>query len=844
MRRLPLLLAALLLGGTAAGRAQTPTPSPSPTPTPGPPTTIPSGTSYATENSGRVNGVRIQVQPDGSVWFLEAGADRVGVLRGSTITYWQLRPTGHLGANPVDFEIDGDTVWLIESGESEIPAGYSSFAALDTLTGALTEWVVPGSIPAAFYRAPDGKVWIPETNGLLQSIDLATLEVVNYRSTQTFAFADMVLGPDGALWLTDFGNNRIVRWELGAATETAWTFFNPAAGRLNPAEMKFDEHGQLWIAQFSGNRMDRFDPATGALFAYSGVTHPIHFDVFQDRIYATSGQTQSAVTVLDPGIAVALTAVLTPQTNDVRSSPGVPLTIRSSTITPTTFTSSPTAIAASDLTLASAALGALTTNFPSTNTYGVAVADGYVWVGTDGKLVNLVLQTIGSPEDQIVPVASQLGGPADSKIRVDLTLSNTGASPIAGDALYLFSAGSFAARTPFTLAPGATAVLTDAFAVANIAQLADGPVRIRVSSGTASDLLSSVRSTRVAGLVTFGYAIPAATPAQSLGPGSSATLFTGFRDTEASILGIFAPAGASGTLTLLAPNGTTRGTRAFNLATDTLEEFNPAASAFGVDPEPGDAVRVAVTTGTLQAYVKVLDLGTRDVALVLPAFASRDAVAPNAGQAPGVNGVSFVSDLLLSNPDPSTAATVSVAYYALGGTGPPAVAALTLAPLETRAIADFLPTLFGAVGQGAFIVTSSVPIASSIRIAARTAQGDYGTFARTIDETAAIPANGSAVAIGLAQTVFRRTNLLLFNRGDAGVVTVTGFRSDGSTAGSLPVALTDHAAARINGVFAAMGVGDQDAGRIRIDVPAGMRVYAWTAELDALSGDLEIAAPH
>ena len=50
------------------------------------------------------------------------------------------------------------------------------------MTGQIREWEVPGGRPAGFYRAPDGKVWIPQTNQKLQSVDLATLEVEDYRS--------------------------------------------------------------------------------------------------------------------------------------------------------------------------------------------------------------------------------------------------------------------------------------------------------------------------------------------------------------------------------------------------------------------------------------------------------------------------------------------------------------------------------------------------------------------------------------------------------------------------------------------------------------------------------------
>ena len=87
--------------------AQTPTPTP---PHPGRATnTQATGAGYATEASANVNGVRLEVAPDGAVWFLEATADRIGVLRNNAITYWQLRGAEELGANPVDFVIDGDT---------------------------------------------------------------------------------------------------------------------------------------------------------------------------------------------------------------------------------------------------------------------------------------------------------------------------------------------------------------------------------------------------------------------------------------------------------------------------------------------------------------------------------------------------------------------------------------------------------------------------------------------------------------------------------------------------------------------------------------------------------------
>src|SRR5206468_10288578 len=180
--------------------------------------------------------------------------------------------------------------------------------------------------------------------------------------------------------------------------------------------------------------------------------------------------------------------VLTPLTLDVRSSPSATaITVRTSTISPTTFGTTPTDMASDKVTVSGNITypGVLATAIDSTNTYGVAVAGGFVWVGTDGKLAKMTLQSIGGPTDLSVPVATSLNGPANNKVRMDLTLSNKGTAAIAGDALYLFSPGAFAARKSFSLAAGETQVLTDAFGNVGTGSLTNGAVRFRVTTGDA-----------------------------------------------------------------------------------------------------------------------------------------------------------------------------------------------------------------------------------------------------------------------------------------------------------------------------------------------------------------------
>jgi len=810
------------------------------------PTTVAAGSVYETEESGVVSGVRVEARPDGSVWFLLPALDRIAVLNGGQMRQWQIRDDRNRGANPVDFEVDGEIVWFLCNGESLIDAGHSIFGRLDTRTGSVREWIVPGSRPAGFYRAPDGKVWIPQTDRRLQSIDLETLEVVDHRSMQTIAYSDLVVGPDGALWMADFGNNRIVRFERGSSEETSWTFFDPLGGRLNPSQLQFDDEGFLWISQFSGSRMDRFDPATGDITSYLGFLGPIHFDLFGGRAYVTEAVgSNGQIAVLEPLLAPSATGTITPETLEVGSIVNARRAlIRDTTVTPTTFASPAEAIPAADLKVAAGLGGILRTEIPYTNAYGIDVVGGVVWVGTNGQLAQVVLQTVGGASDLAAPAATQLAGPVDQEGRIDITLHNAGDSPISGEALYLFSPGFFAARTTFSLPPGTTAVLTDAFGDLGSSTVPiSGPVRLHVTSGPAGSLVASVRTARArpdGG--SFGYASPAFSASESLGAGDTRTLFTAARESEVSVFGFYTPSGAEAEFTLVAPDGTVRGIVPISLASNVAQEFQPAAVAFGASPGPGDVIRVSVVAGSLLPYVRVIDEGTGDVALSLPARATQDALFPNAGTAVGVFETSFVSDLFLSNPDAGRAAAVTIAYYPLDSLEPPAVATLSLTPGSSRVVSDVLPTLFAVeMGQGTILVLSDIPVASSLRIASRKPEGDFATFALPIEQTGNVPPGGSAFAIGAPQTATRRTNLLLYNRGFAGTATLIGFDGNGGEFGRLEIEVGNHQAVRVDSVMGLLGTTDQNNGRLVVEASDGTRLYAWAAEVDAATGDVEIA---
>jgi streptogramin lyase len=866
MRKVPTILTPLLVLAAASPlRAQTPTPTPtpsvSPTPTPTqPPNTVSTGQTWTTEGSRAVNGSRVAHTPDGSTWFLTPSNDQIVRLRDGVFTQWQIRSNDDIGANPVDFQIDGNDFWFIENGASLIDAGKSIVARLDTSTGQLREWVLPASRPAGFYRSPDGKIWVAQSAGVLESLDLTTLAVVDYQRVPTANFAStLAIGPDGGLWMTDFGNNRIVRHDMATSVQTSWTMFDPNAFRLNPSDMKFDAEGKLFITEFSGTRVDRFDPATGELRVYPGFTNPVHLDIFNGNVYvAQQTGANGKVTILDPRVAPYTFQILPgttlPYLGDITTVPGgdtgivsrvrPPAEVRDSVITPVTFNPVNDPIAAADLTVSSTTAGLLTLEFTKVNAYGIAAAGGAIWTGSNGNLVRLVPQTIGNAADQTLPVALQLGSPPSDPIRVDLTLTNRGTASITGQALFQYSAGAFPRARTFTVGPGESLLLEDAFVGASSARsIVVGSIRIQVTGGQAADLLASARSARyLPGGGSYGLALPAQTGAQAMGAGTTRTLFTGMRPGETSILGFYTPGGATATAELFAPDGTLRAARSLTLESNVSVEYNPASSFFGVSSAPGDVVRVTVTAGLLQPYVSIQDPVTRDVALSLPVAPATDAVIPNVGSVPS-GSVLWMSGLQLSNSDGTRAASVTATYYPLGG-GAPIAMGLTLPPASSASFSDVVAELFDAApGQGAIVLTSDAPIAASQRLSAENVSdgSQFACQSAALDGGASIP-DGGATALDAYGSSSRRTNLLLFNRGAAGTATVTAYNAAGSPVGQLLVPIGAGTAARVSRVFEAVGAPGTPFGRVLVEPSAGMRLYAQSVNVDPVTADTDLSS--
>jgi len=612
--------------------------------------------------------------------------------------------------------------------------------------------------------------------------------------------------------------------------------------------MKFDADGNLWIPESSGSRVDRFTPSTGELRFYLGFTNPVHIDLFGGNVYVSEEtEGNGTVAILDPRVAPYTSFLITPQ--DLTVAPPItqkPATIMDSVITPLTYTPTVAPFAAADLTVTTSTVGIMHFGYNKTNAYGLTVAGGAVWAGSDGFLVRLVPQTIGDPTDQTIPVALQYGGDPVDRVRVDLTLSNRGTGTISGRALFEFSAAAYPKNTPFTLGPGETAVLSDAFVGApTTLALVTGSIRLQVNSGTASDLFASARSALyLDNSGSFGFALPAQTTAEILQPGQSRTLFTNTRANEQTTFGYFSPGGGEATVQLVAPDGTLRGTKTLSVESNVTAQYNPAASFFGVAPEPGDVLRVTVTAGGLQPWVLIQDPVTRDVAVSLPISTTTDAVIPSVASLPTEN-VLWTSTLQISNPDTTETANVVATYYPIGA-GPSAGVPLAVLPGGSLDLGDVVVSLFNASGtQGAVVLTSDLPVAISQRTAAQSLSdgGQYAGQGAALDGSSPVPAAGME-AVAVPDTATRRTNLMLFNRGSAGTATINAFDAAGAAVGQIVLPIGARTATRVNRVLAAAGAGGTPIGRIQVTATAGMQLYAETVEVDAGTLDTDVAPLH
>ena len=144
--------------------------------------------------------------------------------------------------------------------------------------GAIHEITVPtpNSEPSDIVAGPDGAIWFTEFRASqIGRLDLATGTITEFPIPNTDLFFDIftqtfttstgprgiTVGPDGNLWFAQFNASRIGR----ITPEGMITEFPLPAPMSRPVGIALGLDGALWFAEYIGNKIGRIDPATGAI---------------------------------------------------------------------------------------------------------------------------------------------------------------------------------------------------------------------------------------------------------------------------------------------------------------------------------------------------------------------------------------------------------------------------------------------------------------------------------------------------------------------------------------------------------------------------------------------------
>lgn len=121
--------------------------------------------------------------------------------------------------------------------------------------------------------ARDGGVWFTaQGSGELGYLDPRSGHTRLIKLGQGSAPHGVIVGPDGAPWITDGGQNAIVR--VDPRTDAVGVFPLPAGRRnVNLNTASFDNRGILWFTGQSGV-YGRFDPATKAMQVFDAPKGP------------------------------------------------------------------------------------------------------------------------------------------------------------------------------------------------------------------------------------------------------------------------------------------------------------------------------------------------------------------------------------------------------------------------------------------------------------------------------------------------------------------------------------------------------------------------------------------
>lgn len=228
------------------------------------------GVEYAVPNGPR----NLVEEAPGRIWYTATDAGGIGFLEVTSepdapVVRYRTEFYG-LGeaSQPYDLVYDNGVVWFTLRGIRSL--GRIDVTTREIKTYALLSY---GAQPTGIDADPTGQIWIAQSNGRISRFDPTTEKFSEFLMPDILAAAprteDIVYQNARNIWITMPDANRVVTYD-----SIRDRFFSTSTNESAPTTISIDPNGSVWVTAYGGNRVGRFTPTTVSIWVWFDTPSP------------------------------------------------------------------------------------------------------------------------------------------------------------------------------------------------------------------------------------------------------------------------------------------------------------------------------------------------------------------------------------------------------------------------------------------------------------------------------------------------------------------------------------------------------------------------------------------